>query len=280
MRVALHLPQYVAYLLHGQPTTDITSIGCHTMLWDFRKNDYHDWVKAEGLIPKFAPLVGADCVFPLQPVAGAPAAKAAGTGTGLHDSSAALIPYLAGFDEPFLLISTGTWCISLNAFNDEPLTAEELAQDCLCYLTYAGRPVKAARYFGGHEHEQACRALAERHGVGDDFPRSIDATSRGALADDYRAFMSELVEKQVRSTRLALGRSPVRRIFVDGGFSKNALYLALLAQAFPDLEVCAAEVAQATALGAALALHATWNTRPVPKTLITWAKNQPETFTP
>ena len=35
-------------------------------------------------------------------------------GAGLHDSSAALIPYLSAFREPFILLSPGTWCISLN----------------------------------------------------------------------------------------------------------------------------------------------------------------------
>lgn len=232
----------------------MTSLGCHTMLWDFRKNDYHDWVKKEGLVEKFPPI--------------------AQTATGLHDSSAALIPYLATMQEPFVLISTGTWCISLNPFNTEPLTPEELAQDCLCYLTREGRPVKAARYFGGHEHEQAVKKIAREYGVEDDFYKTAQASGGVAYPDfqnaqdAYARMMEQLVAKQVASTRLALGNSPVRRIFVDGGFSGNRLYMRLLTAAFPQMEVFAAEVAQATALGAALAVHADWNTRAVPSHLI------------
>ena len=30
------------------------------MLWDFQKNDYHDWVKAEGIAEKFPPLKSSD----------------------------------------------------------------------------------------------------------------------------------------------------------------------------------------------------------------------------
>ena len=45
--------------------------------------------------------------------------------------------------------------------------------------------------------------------------------------------------------------SDVNRIFVDGGFSNNTVYMHLLAIAFPNLEVYAASVAQATAMGAA-----------------------------
>lgn len=34
---ALHLPQYLHYIITGELASDITSIGCHTMLWDFKK---------------------------------------------------------------------------------------------------------------------------------------------------------------------------------------------------------------------------------------------------
>ena len=80
---------------------------------------------------------------------------------GLHDSSAALIPYQVSFNEPFILLSTGTWCISLNVFNHTRLTNTELNQDCLCYLSYEGKPVKASRLFAGYEHEQQTKKLAE-----------------------------------------------------------------------------------------------------------------------
>jgi sugar (pentulose or hexulose) kinase len=60
----------------------------------------------------------------------------------------------------------------------------------------------------------------------------------------------------------------VKRIFVDGGFSKNPIYMQLMALAYPGIEVYAADVAQATALGAALAVHNHWNTQPFPVNLI------------
>ena len=42
----------------------------------------------------------------------------------------------------------------------------------------------------------------------------------------------------------------------------------LLAMAFPEMEVYAASVAQATAMGAALAIHSDWNTLPVPADMV------------
>lgn len=269
IKYALHLPQYVAFGIKSGgdfksppdcATSEITSIGCHTMLWDFRKNDYHDWVIAEGIDQKFPPFAKSGDDFKSSPDYN--------SGSGLHDSSAALIPYLAYFKEPFLLISTGTWCISLNPFNPEPLTNEELEQDCLCYLTYEGKPVKAARYFGGHEHEQAVKAIATKFGAPEDFYKTISLSSSSPEAAAYLDFMRQLVDKQIISTRLALGNSPVRRLFVDGGFSKNEIYMRLLAESFPEMAIFAAEVAQATALGAALAIHPVWNTKPLPQNLI------------
>jgi sugar (pentulose or hexulose) kinase len=262
---SLHLPQWVARVISEgleapppafAPAAEMTSLGCHTMLWDFQKNDYHDWAKAEGIAQKFPP------IHPLSFVA--PHA-----GVGLHDSSAALIPYLASFREPFVLISTGTWCISLNPFNAAPLTAAELSQDCLCYLTPAGKPVKAARYFGGHEHDEAVRRLAAEHSVPPDFFQKKPHEEGAAVFEKYAAFMRQLVEKQAASTRLAIGESAVRRIFVDGGFSKNELYMRLLAAHFPEMEVFSAKVPQASALGAAMAMHSAWNGGPMPRLSVT-----------
>ena len=84
----------------------------------------------------------------------------------------------------------------------------------------------------------------------------------------YHQLMMDIVEQQVRSTQLVLNNSPVKRLFVDGGFSKNSIYMNLLAAAFPNLETYSASMAQATALGAALAIHKAWNKKPVPNTLI------------
>jgi hypothetical protein len=48
----------------------------------------------------------------------------------------------------------------------------------------------------------------------------------------------------------------------------NAIYMNLLAAAFPGLEVFAASMAQATALGTALAIHSSWNKAALPTDLI------------
>jgi L-fuculokinase len=278
VKYCLHLPQYLSFLLSRQAFSDITSIGCHTNLWDFQKNQYHEWVSplpprgGANILLKLPPIVSTDSIVK-HPLWGQ-----GGVGCGLHDSSAALIPYLINFKEPFVLLSTGTWSISLNPFNDTPLTFEELQADCLCYLTFQGKPIKAARLFAGYEHEQVSKQLAKKWNVAEGAYKSVkynpafEESREENYEVEYHCFIQRLVEKQVASTNLIIQNSSVKRIFVDGGFSKNEIFMNLLANAYPEIEVYAAEIAQASALGAALVIHEHWNAHPLPHNLISIRK--------
>ena len=288
---ALHLPEYLAYVLTGKPYSNMTSIGCHTMLWNFSKNEYHQWVKSENIEHVLAPIRNGDEVAGYYheniPV-----------GVGLHDSSAALIPYLSSFNDPFVLISTGTWCISLNPFNDQPLTKDELNQDVLCYMTYQGRPVKASRLFAGNEHEIQVSRIAAFFGKSDDYFKSIKFDSSKSIIDinagqestalalkftfsevdlalfsDYESayytLIKSIVDLQVISTDLVLRGSLVKTIFVDGGFGKNSVFMGMLSNRYPEMEVYSSVVSQASALGAAMAFHSIWNASEMPNKVIT-----------
>jgi sugar (pentulose or hexulose) kinase len=295
MNYALHLPQYLSYTFTGIPISDMTSIGCHTNLWNFKKKDYDEWVYKEGISEKLPPIIGSDktqhAAFPGGGYL---------VGTGIHDSSAAMIPYLLSFPDPFVLISTGTWCISLNPFNNSPLTSEEITKDCLSYLSYVGKPVKASRLFSGSEHEEQVKRIAEYynqshekystmefdlkifHKIKDKKDNLPTVTKHGLkespfakryLADyttdkeAYHQLIYDLVKQQVISTELILDGT-VKKIYVDGGFSKNSLFMNILAILFPEKEVYAASLSQASAIGAALAIHYQWNKVAMPKNII------------
>jgi sugar (pentulose or hexulose) kinase len=275
IKYSLHLPEYISYLFTGKPVSGITSIGCHTNLWDFTKSNYHEWVQKENILEKLAPIISSTEVTTIDLQQ-----NELKVGIGLHDSSAALIPYLSCFSEPFILLSTGTWCISLNPFNHTPLTDDELKKDCLCYLTYEGNPVKASRLFAGHDHELETKHLAEHFHLSEDFYKGVsyqpevvtklsateyktDNLSLYSSSDEaYTHFMMQLVKQQVTSTQLVLKNTNVTRIFVDGGFSNNAIFMNLLSVAFSSIEVYAASVAQASSTGAAMAIHKHWNSHP------------------
>jgi hypothetical protein len=190
----------------------------------------------------------------------------------------------------------------LNPFNNTPLTKHELECDSLCYLQYRGSPVKAARLFAGHFHDTQVKRLAEHFNKDADhyltitfdetlvskiIKRQQDAkpvdtklllkelpfSSREltTFANDVEAYhqlIYDLVLQQHASTQLVLKGTPVKRIYVDGGFSHNAVYMNLLAAFYPQMEVYASSIPQATAIGTALSIHQAWNAESFPKDLI------------
>jgi sugar (pentulose or hexulose) kinase len=269
IKYALHLPQYLSSIVTRAACSDMTSIGCHTSLWDFTKNNYHDWVSREGIDSILADIHSSDEVAPV-----AFENRIIPVGIGLHDSSAALVPYLVSFKDPFILLSTGTWNIGLNPFNHSPLTTEELKEDCLCYLSFTGQQVKASRLFAGHEHDLKVKIMAEQFNVQPGYFQNLkveqnqNITFEELPAIAYLEFMKDLADKQERSLKLVLGKEKVSRIFVDGGFGKNSIFMKLLAQRFSNLEVFAATVPQASSLGAAIAIHSSWNLNSIPEHLI------------
>jgi sugar (pentulose or hexulose) kinase len=295
IKYSLHLPQYLSWVFSNNTCSDITSIGCHTNLWNFSQNNYHEWVYRESVIDKFPAIQSSSTTHSLYPGMNYLIFDNLNVqcliGSGLHDSSAAMIPYLESFQKPFVLISSGTWSISMNPFNLEPLTVAELKNDCLCYLSFKGKPIKASRLFAGFEHESQIERLSEyfqknknySHGITYDpgivaelkhtpDQRSIrfldtDLSYYRSYEEAYHKLIMGIVDQQLISTRLIL-TSEVKRIFVDGGFSRNSIYMHLLAEAFPLLEVFAATIAQASAIGAAMVIHERWNKQRFPTDII------------
>jgi L-fuculokinase len=267
VKLALHLPQYLSYILSGNCVSEITSIGCHTHLWDFENHRYHDWVRTEGIEAKLAPLQASSSLAGVSP-------DGTVLGQGLHDSSAALIPYLRSFREPFVLLSTGTWSISLNPFNNAPLTDEELKADCLCYMSYEGRQVKASRLFAGQMHADFTRALTVQFVKSPDYYKQVAFDEALLLPYDsnpadpsmniqhaadsfeqaYHQAVWQLVEEQFAKLNLVLKDAPVGQLYVDGGFAQNQVFMHLLARLLPGISVRAANLAQASALGAAMVI--------------------------
>jgi len=296
LKYSLHLPQYLSFVVSSRKASDITSVGCHTQLWDFQKNKYHRWVYAEDLRTKFPPIYRGDKIMHKPKDT-----RNIAIGIGLHDSSAALIPYLKLFSEPFILLSTGTWSISLNPFNYSMLTDYELHNDCLCYLTYQGKPVKASRLFAGYEHEEQIKRLAEHFHKDVNYYKTVtydnsllnklqringstrnsdtamiqkSAFGKRPLEDfkiyeeAYHQLMFDIMMQQAFSTKLVLAQTRVKKIFVDGGFGKNDVFMHLLASSFPHVKVYAANIAQASSLGAALVLHDHLSKQDIPLNLI------------
>lgn len=283
---SIFLPQYLSSIFSHQFVMEKTSLGCHTLLWDFHANAYHQWVKA-ALIDQVLPAIEPSAT-PLNVEVNN---HAIAVGIGLHDSSAALIPYLKTISHPFVLLSTGSWNICMNPFNDQPLTAAELAQDCLCYLDYTGNAVKSSRLNAGFVHAETIVSICGHFGAIEDDLLSLpwDETIANAVSrhivekqlqeslfivtdwsnsvDAYYASVQMLVLQQATKIKLVL-TDQTDYLYVDGGFSKNIIFMQMLKIAFPMLKIFAAEVGQSTALGAAIVLHDSWNPNAMPNNLI------------
>ena len=164
----LHFPQYLSHLFTKRVLSEHTSVGCHTAMWDFDEMQYHRWLGDNNItLPN---PVSNDTVVECS-ING----EKLKVGTGIHDSSSSLVPYMVSATQKFILISTGTWCINMNPYNYEPLTSEELEQDCLCYLSIDEKPVKSSRLFMGHIHDVNVVRLTNFFGVSEDAYKEVSA---------------------------------------------------------------------------------------------------------
>lgn len=284
IHTSLHFPQYLSYLFSQKTVSEYTSIGCHTGLWDYAKKDYHDWVYAEGIDKILAPIVPTDTQFEILFEE-----EKVKMGVGIHDSSAALYPYLHDEKEPFLLMSTGTWSVSLNPFGTEILTETELAHNCLNYMRIDGKAVKAARLFLGKEYAFQVAKLAAHFDKPADFDQKIQFdpvlferlkqsfqqsfqshfhfehipisyaqpaetpfSGMASYEEAYHQLMMELVEIQLAYVRMAMGETEIPKIYIDGGFAENELFVRMLELALPAVVVQAVVPAKGSALGAAM----------------------------
>ena len=302
----LHFPQYLSFRLTGEIASEHTSIGCHTAMWDFDRMRYHDWLRDEGIeLP--VPL-SAEKVFD-----GNIGARNVNTGIGIHDSSASLAPYLRGSKDEFILLSTGTWCISMNPFNHIPLTAEQLEKDCLCYMSINQKPVKSSRVFLGHIHDVNVERLVKHFKVDSDEYKKVktDETLLKSLMNNsnpgsiffsggmpvdyidtktdlslfanfdqaYHRLMIDLTRLVVSSLYLIIPENDnTRCLYISGGFAKNELFTRLLASSFPNKEVYTSEIDNATSLGAALVLYKQFDLSSMPELDLDLKKVRPFEF--
>lgn len=286
VKYCLHLPQYLSLIFTGEMVSDYTSTGCHTALWDFSKMDYHDWVKREGIESLLPPILPGDALLRTKPELGS-----IPCGIGIHDSSGALLPYLKQEKEPFALLSTGTWAISINPFNKTPLSESELSKDCLQFLSISGQPIKISRLFIGEEHkyqvdemyghwdlplgtykklkfdeaifEKINQCKTKRIGFhylkpadyGLEKADSTDWSSFPEFTEAYYTFLHELTDIQVASLQLVLDGAPVQKLFVDGGFNANNIFLEMLRKKLPGMEIIASDFPNGSALGAAMLVN-------------------------
>ncbi len=294
IQTTLFLPQYFAFRLSGSACSEPTGFGCHTGLWDFeRMRPDEDLLSQLGWHNRFPALV--DPLRTAFPLSGSVAAatgldaRATVVGSGLHDSSSALLPYELALQDDFVLVSTGTWIVVLNPGAPFRLSDEDLCRDRLYYLSPRRRPVRAARLFAGREHDVQLQRIEAHFGRSPQTNGDVAAFLPGFFAEptfrglrpqalsgsgpfphhsDGEWNLSAFGSAEEAYARLCLDLAVLvdyciseiatectRRVVLDGGFAQNPWFTQILAMLQQPTPVMVAEVPQATALGAALAVR-------------------------
>ena len=266
--------QYVAFCLSGKLVTEISGMACQSHLMDIRSGGPSSLVKRMGWESLFPPLAKAwETIGTLRSeFMGRNFQGAAKVVAGVHDSNANYLRYLAGGQKKFTLLSTGTWIIGF----DTEAKLESLIQekDTVSNTDVFGNQVACCRFFGGREFEvlgegapgEAATMAAVQHVInqktyacpsftdgGGPVPHSggkgkvvgekpASAEQRASLASLYCALM-------VSESLAALGSK--HDIIVDGPFSKNVIFLQVLAQLRKGQKVLASDLRDGTTAGAA-----------------------------
>ncbi|MFK7855456.1 MAG: FGGY-family carbohydrate kinase [Granulosicoccus sp.] len=147
-------PQYWIYILSGEQNNDVTSLGCHTDLYDPDRADYSSLVDAMQWRHLLAPAckpgqLSGTLLKSLTDQLGLP--RSIPVFSGIHDSNASLVPHLLTNTAPFSVVSTGTWFISMAIGGKE--TQLDESRDTLINVNALGQSVPSARFMGGRERE-------------------------------------------------------------------------------------------------------------------------------
>jgi L-fuculokinase len=157
----LPYPQYWAARLCGVRAWEPTSLGCHTDLWEPRRGEFSSFARTMGCDLRFGRR--ANAWTPLGPPL---LTVAATTGlsseckilAGIHDSNASYLAHRAVREQPFCVVSTGTWIVVMAHGSPLDVLREEL--DTLANVDAFGNAVATARFMGGREYAAICGADA------------------------------------------------------------------------------------------------------------------------
>ncbi|WP_027330709.1 FGGY-family carbohydrate kinase [Marinimicrobium agarilyticum] len=246
-------PQYWVWRLTGICCSEVTSLGCHTDLWAPEKGDFSglvDQMQWRSLFPEIRPAdsVAGAITEEVSKKTGLP--ERCPVTVGIHDSNASYLRYVkASKGEPFAVISTGTWAITMA--NGGPKAGLDESRDMLMNVDFRREPVACARFMAGREYESICHKMgsfpAEPFSIRDveviletdahalpafcessgpfsgktgSLHADVNRINGAALASVYCALMLDLELDLLKANG---------DIFLEGAFLKNAFLCQLLA---------------------------------------------------
>ena len=268
-------PQYWGYRLTGVAATDVTSLGCHTDLWDPQRCRLSSLADALGIADLVAPIHRpGEVLGTIRAEVAERTGLAPGTPVrcGIHDSNASLLPHLRDRAAPFSVVSTGTWVVAMAVGGAQ--VSLDAGRDTLINTNAFGDPVPSARFMGGREFElilggetggpapsdmELSSVLSEGVMLLPSVePRSGPFQGKAAVWVGNEPAKGSAAREIAASFYLALMTAECLDligaegpILVEGPFSRNAAYLHMLASVL-GRDVHPLEGATGTSQGAAL----------------------------
>lgn len=265
--------QYWSWLLSGVAASEVTSLGCHTDLWNPLGGAPSKLAERQGWAERLAPIRGAGDVLgqitrAWATCTGLPADTE--VHCGLHDSNAALLA-ARGFaeiaDTESTVLSTGTWFVAMRSpKNAAKINTSRLdeARDCLINVDAFGKPIPSARFMGGREIETLIGLDTRQIDIATDQPALLaalpDVLAAGAMvlptfAPGFGPFpggrgrwLAEPRESAPRRAAVSLYAAFVAaasldligtkdRLLIEGRFAEGQVFVRALAALRPDLRV-------------------------------------------
>ena len=282
-RAFLALPQYWAWRLSGVMASEVTSLAAQSHLWSALDGRPARIVAERGwgrLLPPLRPAWTA--LGPLRPEVAARTGLPARVRVlnGIHDSSANLYRYQAAGLDGVTVVSTGTWIVALSDRTD-PGFAEERAALC-CNADVRGRPLTGVLAMGGRAFAAvagdaagpASRAALDRivgggtmalpsFGPDDGLFPGTRGQGRIEGPDDPALRYTLAVLHVALLTDRCLDAVATGTVVLDGPFTREPLYGALLAALRPERRVLVERDGAGAAAGAALLFGHEGRTAPI-----------------
>jgi sugar (pentulose or hexulose) kinase len=268
--------QYWSWFLSGVATSELTSLGCHSDLWNPAAGEFSALAKRRGWAAQFAPMANAgDVIGEIKPEFGLPGRV--NVHCGVHDSNAALVA-ARGFREiadlDATVLSTGTWFIAMRSAK-EALDVSTLpeARDCLVNVDASGLPVPSSRFMGGREIE----LLGARIDLAEDQQAMLEALREvlasgcmvlpgfasgcGPYPNDKGEWINKPKDVHQQRAAIALYAALVadtaldligakERLLIEGRFAGCDLFVRALATLRSDMQVYSASKEADVSLGA------------------------------
>ncbi|OYT90677.1 MAG: hypothetical protein CFE43_16970 [Burkholderiales bacterium PBB3] len=248
--------QYWAWWFSGVASSEVSALGCHTLLWKPREGDWSSLAVRRGWAQRFAPVRHAwETVGLLRPdlaqLFGLP--RGVRILCGAHDSNACLARYMRSWPR-MTLVSSGTWVVVMASGTS--MKALDGTGDFLANVSVRGDPVPTGRFMGGRDIERICAgaspSLADVQVMNSLIERGVHIEEGGQrivlsdgqcihvdqaakhFNDGERATLAALYAAQ-ETTRCVRSLGAVGPLNVDGPLALNEVYLEALSALIGDV---------------------------------------------